>query len=162
MRLWLTILTVVALVVPTVSFAADGDGCTVGKITKGEWRTTACVRVCDDHLAAEDSCLAHDFNTGGGLSDLVVFEYVEDAGSSCGGTPDITITTGPVLTTTDTGVPDYELSSTSAVLNSTTDRIVVVTKDASFDRYLFFAVADDAGCITGDLAVRMHLLDNRN
>ena len=157
MRLWLTILAMVALVVPTVSFAAEGDGCpsTIEKITKGEWRTTACVTICEDHLTAEAACDEHDFNTGGGLSDLLVLERVE---SGCDADPTITITTGP----TTGGSPSYGISSSAVTLNDATPRVVIVTKDAPMDRYLFFAVTDDAGCEAGELDVYMHLLDSRN
>jgi hypothetical protein len=163
MRLWLTILTMVALVVPTVSFAAtpstDGEECpaTVEKISKGEWRTTACVRVCNDYLTTDAGadCDEHDFNTGGGLPDLLVLERVD---GGCTNDPTITITTGP----TTGGTPSYGISSSAVTLNDATPRVVIVTKDAPMDRYLFFAVSDDVGCATGELDVYMHLLDSRN
>lgn len=155
MKTWLPLLVAVALVVPATSWAADGDACDsdTGLITTGAWRHVACINVCDGKAAADSSCTEFDLDSSG-MPDIIVFER-EDVGADCTdpGGPTITITTGPVTG----GSPSYDLDTSTVVLNDTTERVVISTKDAIVDRYLFFATSDDTACT--DVDVRMYLFN---
>jgi len=158
MNAWLTLLTVGALLVPGVSLADDGDSCDAdtGRITNGIWATVVCVNLCDGKAAADSTCTEWDFNSGG-MPDVIILER-EDVGADCtdAGGPTFTFTTGP----TTGGSPSYVPDTSAVVLNDTTDRLVIVTKDATLSRYLFTAVSDDTTCT--DVDVRMYLMSRED
>jgi hypothetical protein len=92
------------------------------------------------------------------MPDLLIFEYEEKTGSSCSGTPDVTIKTGPITG----GDPAYDISTSAVVLNPTTNRVIVDTSRATLDRFLFTVTADDGACAAGDLDVRMMFVNRKN
>lgn len=122
----------------------------------GSWKATGCYNVCDGYAAADTgaACNEWDFDRGPGMPDIMVFEY-EDIGGDCGATPDFTITTGPVTG----GSPNYDISTSAVVVNTTTDRIAVIIKDAMLNRFLFFAVTDEASCT--DVDIRMFTYEKK-
>jgi len=153
-----------ALLVPGTTWATDGDACALtadgAAITlpsKGSWIPVACIQLCDGKAATEE-CAEYDFADAPGMPDIIVLEYEEEVGSACGATPDITITTGPVTGQT----PEYAIDTSSVVLNSTTNRVVIDTSVAPLDRFLFTTTTDDASCVAGDLDVRMTFFNRKN
>lgn len=155
MRLWLTILTVVALVVPTISSAttATGADCSEGKVTRGQWQTVVCYNLCDTAIATDTACTVFDLNSTG-ISDTLIIEMeiegaIPSAAGDCNAVPTATITTSPNAT----GVPAYDISTTAVVLDDSPSRVVIDTQSASLDRYLSVALATMTGCT--DVDVRM-------
>jgi len=160
---WLYLMVgALGLLLAGTASAVDGDGCDsdIGKLDQGSYQTVVCVNVCDGVDNAGSDCdrgstaagHAWDFNQGG-MPDLIVFEY-EDNGGDCGGsTPDFTLTTSPEAD----GTPAYDISTSTVVVNPTTNRVVVVVKDAVIDRYLNVDMADVANCT--DLDLRMYLIN---
>ena len=144
------------VLLPQVTWAADGDACEdgTGKFSRGTWRSVACINLCDDIDSTDTICATFDLNSVG-MPDVIVFEY-EDVGGQCSSTPDFTITTSPE----SDGTPAYDLDASAVVLNSTTDRVVIDTSQAPLDRYIVTAVSDVAAC--QDVDIRMHLLDRRD
>lgn len=149
----------VLFMVPGTAFGADGDQCDdssdadIPLSTRGQWQAVACVQLCDGKAATEE-CDEYDFADSPGVPDILIFEYQDNSGN-CGGTPDLTITTGPVTG----GTPSYDISSSTVVLNPTTNRIIVITEGAPLDRFLFTSLADDASC--DDLDVRMFFVNRK-
>lgn len=148
-----------ALLLPALSWGADGDSCqshtadaAIPLFNKGVWIPIACVQLCDGKAAADSACTEFDFADAPGMPELIVLEYEEDpANMDCSGTPDYTFTTGPITG----GTPSYAIDATAVIANPTTNRIVIDVSQAPLDRFLFTAIADDAGCT--DVDVRMFL-----
>ena len=159
----LTLLVGVLVLLPATGWATtasttdcDHESGAVGKLTRGMYKTTLCVNLCDTIVENDDGCDEFDFSSTSGMPDLIVFEYSEDA-STCTVDPSITITTGPVTG----GTPSYMLDDTSVVLSTSIDRVILDVSKAVPDRYLFTAVADAAGCVAGDhVDIRMYFLEN--
>ena len=155
--LFLTGLVGALLTISGPSFGADGDGCLTPAGTsisygfKGDMVATACYMLCDGKASTDSTCTEWDFKDSPGMPDVIVFEYQEAAGESCSSTPDVTLTTGPVTG----GTPGYDIDTSAVVLNATTDRVVIDTRLSPLDRFLFSAIADNAGCVAGDMDVRM-------
>jgi hypothetical protein len=124
------------------------------------WIAEACVQLCDTKKAADSYCTEWDFNDVPGMPEIIVFEYEENDGG-CNATPDFTITTGPISNggTAAAGDPAYDIGSTALILNSTTNRIVIITEDAPPDRFLFTAIGDDTNCT--DVDIRMFFYNRK-
>jgi hypothetical protein len=151
-----------ALLLAPGAFAADGDQCenpsdaNIPLFTKGNWIPVACVNLCDNYAGAADAaCDEWDFADTPGMPDIIVLEY-DDNGGDCGGfSPDFTFQTGPITG----GTPAYDIDSSTVVLNTTTDRIIIITEDGPLDRFLFTTVADDDDCT--DVDVRMFFYNRK-
>jgi hypothetical protein len=152
-----------ALLLSSVAFGADGDECDshvsdarIPLARTGNWAPTVCIQLCDDKAASHSACDEWDFNDTGGMPDIIVLEYEEDPSNmDCSGTPDYTFTTGPITG----GVPSYAIDTTALVMNPTTNRVIIVTKDSVMDRFLFTAIADDGACT--DVDIRMFLYNRK-
>ena len=155
--LFLTGLVGALLIASGPSYGADGDSClsiadaSLNFGFKGDMVATACYMLCDGPATGTSSCTEWDFRTSPGMPDVIVFEYQQKAVVSCAATPDITLTTGPLTG----GTPGYDLDTSAVVLNSTTDRVVIDTRLAPMDRFLFATIADNTDCAAGDMDVRM-------
>jgi len=141
-----------ALLIPGLGWSADGDQCKdssgdpIPLFNKGTWIAITCIQLCDNYVGTDSSCDEWDFNDTPGMPDIVVFEY-EDIGGDCAATPDFTLGTGPI----SGGTPSYDSDDSAVVLNSTTDRVLLITKDFPLDRFLFTSVADDTDCTNIDI-----------
>jgi len=146
-----------AFLLTPMAFAADGDSCmshtadaAIPLFNKGVLIPIACVQLCDAKAAADSSCTEFDFASVPGLPEILVLEYEEDpANLDCAATPDYTFTTGPITG----GTPGYNIDSSAVIMNPTTNRVIVDLSQAPLDRFLFTAIADDAGCT--DVDIRM-------
>ena len=154
------------LIVPTCGWAADGDACVdtdnnaVPLANRGPWVPVTCIQLCDTKVAADSACTEFDFNSVGGMPDLIIFEYEENPDSAnCGATPDFTITTGPISVVALANAPTYALDSTAVVLNSTDNRVIIRSEAGLLDRFIFTAIADDASC--DDVDILMFLYNRR-
>ena len=137
--------------------------------SRGGWIPTACILLCDGYAAADTGagCVEWDFQDSPGMPDIIVLEYEEEDSGDCGATPDFAITTGPMSNGTLTnqtnasyaGDPAYEIDATAVVLNATTNRVIILTKDAPLDRYLFTNVTDEASCT--DVDIRMFFFNRK-
>ena len=150
------------------SVCVDSDNARIPLSTRGTWQPVGCYNVCDDIDDANyDDDFCNQFDLGAvGIPDLLVFEYEEDPdNANCTESPGptITITTGPVTRPAadldSAGIPSYDISTSAVVLNATTNRIAVITKDAMLDRFLYFAVANTDNCT--DIDVRMFLYNRK-
>lgn len=158
-----------AFLLAPAAFGADGRQCQdsdnndIPLRTLNNWIPVGCIQLCDGKAEADSGCTEWDFANYPGLPDILILEYEEDPdNANCSGTPDYTIKTGPVTNggTTGDGVPAYDLETAAVVLNPTTDRVVIVTKDAPLDRFLFTTILDDADCTNVD--VRMFMYDRKS
>jgi len=156
--LFLTVLLLL-LFSPAV-WAADGGPCTghgtktIDKISRGVYKTQACIQLCDTKIATDTTCATFDMDSIG-TPDLIVFEWEEDpdnADCSVAGDMVFTITTSP----SSGGVPAYDLDSTAVALSATTDRVILDMSTAPISRYLITAISNDTACTDVDLY--MHLL----
>ena len=85
----LSFLVGVLVLLPSLALGADGDSCDsdTGKLTHGNYKTQACVNLCDGKAAADSNCgTSYDLDDAGGIPDLIIFEY-EDVGADCSSTP---------------------------------------------------------------------------
>lgn len=134
------------------SQTVDGGPCdaTVQGVNKGVWNQIACINICDD-VDEGETCAEYDLQTFG-ISDQIIFDIIENDDQDCSdsGGPQMAIQTGP----TTGGSPAREIDSSAVVLNDTTPRVVVITKDAPLDRYLFFAFSLDTACTDVDVRAR--------
>jgi len=144
----------------------DSDNADIPLFTKGGWIPTACIQLCDTKVAADSGCTEWDFADSPGMPDMIVLEYEENPdvaspADDCDATPDYTLSTGPVTNggITGNGVPAYDIDSSTVVMNPTTNRVVIITKDNPLDRFLFVTIADDAGCT--DVDVRMFMYNRK-
>ena len=55
--------------------------------------------------------------------------------------------------------PTYDISTSTIVMNPTTNRVIIITEGAPLDRFLFTAIADAAGCTNVD--VRMFFYNKK-
>jgi hypothetical protein len=151
------------------AICVDSDNARIPLSTRGTWQPVGCYNVCNTIAdAAYDDDFCNEFDLGAvGIPDIIVFEYEEDPDnancSEASPAPTVTITTGPVTIGTTpnlAGIPSYNIDSSAVVLDQVANRVVVITKDAMLDRFLYFAVADTDGCT--DVDVRMFLYNHKS
>ncbi len=171
MKLSLFLTLVLGLLWAPASWAVNGDQCDTdtGRLTRGIFKTTACVLVCDGHAAAASICAydagptagpadlqtyCWDFGNSLGVPDLLIFEMEDtEVGGACAGNVVMTILTSPEADI----APAYDLDSTAVVLTKGgTERIIIDLSTAPPDRYLIVNVTVDTSCTGVDL--RMHML----
>lgn len=140
---------------------ADSDNAAITLFDRGRWTPTACIQLCDGKVDADTACTEYDFNNNRGMPEVIIFEYEENPDSSnCDTDSDFTLTTGPISVVATANAPTYNIDPGGAIImNSVTNRVVLVTRDYPLDRFLFTAISANTNC--DDVDIRMFFYNQK-